>query len=397
MDPVYLYGIYVGLLFFAVWVIFTPSFVGSVIGAAVVFLFACVPYLFMIVGIDTMGCCDPTEGLILHFMRVGFSERPFVFTVIVLWILLGLLLIPPVVRRTSSGHAAWWESFGAFVLFPLSLLSIFYALSLYNRYHGWAIAMPILLPPLIGLYGIWVRFPHAMHRADVTNAVVWGAIYVLALAPFPLSFLDARTYPERLPERTWTRDFRRLTPDSTLLDYLLFRPDQRPEDWFEGVRRVKSRQADAEKLLKEGRLSSESPTRYGDIYELWRFDLKATPSLCEAFRQELRKETAQIDRPLSETGYPVHVIYLQLGNINWLASANCDLSDTLTDIQTKLIDIAMKLRATGQDATSRCLREQVSPGGQITLHDVEVCFRGDTFDRQIIEILNTLATLRQTH
>jgi hypothetical protein len=294
----------------------------------------------MIAGIDTMGCCDPTGGIIRHFRAVGLSELPFVSSVIVLWILLGFLLIPPVVRRTYSGHAAWWESFGAFVFFPLSLFSILYAISLFDRYHGWAIAMPILLPPLIGLYGIWARFP-AMHRADVTNAVVWGAIYVLALAPFPLSFLDARTYPERLPDRT--RDFRRLTPDSTLRDYLDFRPHEpRREDWFEGVRRVKSRQTDAVMLLKE---NPKLPYRQVQLEELsarlWDLDLEATPSLCEAFHEQLRKKAAKI-KPSggpgdeSATGTAIDDVWYQLTTIKWLAGANCDLSDTLIDIETKL-------------------------------------------------------------
>ena len=64
----------------------------TVIIAAALFLFACVPY-----------------GLML------------------------CLLIPPVMRRSSSGHAAWWEVFGAFILFPLSLFSTVYALGLYER------------------------------------------------------------------------------------------------------------------------------------------------------------------------------------------------------------------------------------------------------------------------
>jgi hypothetical protein len=376
--PVYLYLIYVGLLFFALWAFCVleiegrwpfrrepmnaPS-VGSVTGAAVVFLFACFPYLLMIAVIDSMGCCDPAGGLFRHFGSIGLSDPtgllPFIFTVVVLWILLGFLLIPPVKRRTSSGHAAWWESFGAFVLFPLSLFSIFFAIGLYARYHGWPIAVPILLPLLIGLYGIWVRFP-AMHRADVTNAVFWGAIYVVALAPFPLYFLNAQPHPELFPDRTG--DFRRLTPDSTLRDYLDFRPyEERREEWFEGVRRVKSRQTDAVKLMKEGRLSWVYPIKNGDLYDLWRFDLEATPSVCEAFHEELRNTVAF---PHFIAVLPV--VWRQLENIEWLTNAHCDLSDTLTDIETKV----------------RALPPQ-PPAGM--------------WAKQITAILNTLATLPQTH
>jgi hypothetical protein len=275
-------------------------------------------------------------------------------------------------RRSSSGHAAWWEVFGAFILFPLSLLSTIYALDLYERYHGWAIAVPILVPPLIGLYGIWARFPHARHRADVTSVVFCGAMLVLAIAPLPLAYLDAWTYPDREPERT--AEFRRLTPDLTLRDYLAF-PDRR-KDWFEAVRRVKSRQTDAVTLLQEGLLKSREkpkPTieeRAQSFKEATQFkwltqnlralDLEATPSLCEAFHEVLRDETAKIG---SSGGGPIFDVWYQLRTIKWLASKHCDLSDTLTDIETKL--------------------RTLPPS---SFRNVQVTY-----------ILNTLATLRQTH
>jgi hypothetical protein len=284
-------------------------------------------------------CCDPDEGLSGHFRRDewGLEEPGFVFIIGLLWILLGFLLLPPVMRRGSSGHATWWDPFGALFLFPLSLFSTVLAIDVYYRYHGWAIAVPILLPPLIGLYGIWARFPHTLHRADVTSAVVWGAMLVLTIAPLPLAYLDARASPNRESERT--AEFRRLTPDSTLLDYMLFRPSEpRREDWFEGVRRVKSRQTDAVVLLKRG----SHPTLPSQLY---RFGLEATPSLCEAFHEQLREKAAKIE-PLSlfpgspgdanATRTAIYDVSDQLRTIKWLVGAHCDLSDTLTDIETKL-------------------------------------------------------------
>ena len=127
---------------------YAPS-VGSVIGAAALFLFACVPYWLMMWEIFlNWRCCDPHNdgGLSRYFINRGreFGDLALAFfalDVILLWILLGFLLIPPVMRRSSSGHAAWWEVFGAFILFPLSLFSTVYALGLYERYHGWAIAV----------------------------------------------------------------------------------------------------------------------------------------------------------------------------------------------------------------------------------------------------------------
>ena len=235
--------------------------------------------------------------------------------------------------------------------------------------------VPILVPPLIGLYGIWARFPHARHRADVTSVVFCGAMLVLAIAPLPLAYLDAWTYPDREPERT--AEFRRLTPDLTLRDYLAF-PDRR-KDWFEAVRRVKSRQTDAVMLLKEGLLINlENPklTRAQSVqelqqfeglsYNLWALDLEATPSLCEAFHEVLRDETAKID-PIDISKNAVSIalndVWYQLRTIKWLASKHCDLSDTLTDIETKLRPLSPPV----------------------------------TIAYQITDILNTLATLRQTH
>jgi len=371
--------------------------VGSVIGAAALFLFACVPYRSMMKQISYMTCCDPDGGLSQYLYRIdfllGFEAPAFYFSVILLWILLGFLLIPAVLRRHRTRVAArkdetWWELLGAPILFPLSLVSTIFAINIYERYHGWAVAVPILIPPLIGLYGIWARFPHARHRADIISAVVGGALLVLTIAPVPLIFLDALTYANREPDRT--AEFRRLTPDSTLRDYLDFRPyERRRKDWFDAVRRVKSRQTDAVTLLKEGRLKNVEASQTKETNEkpridehkdrelaseLWRFGLEATPSLCEAFHERLREVTAKID-PVSLSGGggsgggnlsvygALEDVWIQLRTITWLVSAHCDLNDTLTDIETKLRTVP--------------LRPPVS--------------------YEITAILNTLATLPRTH
>jgi hypothetical protein len=113
--------------------------------------------------------------------------------------------------------------------------------------------------------------------------------------------------------------------------------------------------------MKEGRLSwlYPNPVKNGDLYDLWRFDLEATPSLCEAFNQELRKEM---------TFFTFQgAVWRQLKNIQWLTSAHCDLSGTLTDIETKVRAEAVRSPPAGVQA------------------------------KQVTDILNTLATLRQTH
>src|SRR3974390_3480669 len=92
------------------------------IGAAALFLLACVPYWYMMIRISEFRCCDPDRGLSQYFIgRDEFGDIDlafFAFTVILLWILLGCLLIPAVMRRSSSGQAARWEPLGAVIVFP---------------------------------------------------------------------------------------------------------------------------------------------------------------------------------------------------------------------------------------------------------------------------------------
>ena len=91
--------------------------------------------------------------------------------------------------------------------------------------------VPVLPPPLIGLYAIWARFPRA-EKKQITM-VIWAAILALTIAPIPLFFVDLRAYPEREKERIEAaRAFNelqhqqraaslaRLTPDSSLRDCL---------------------------------------------------------------------------------------------------------------------------------------------------------------------------------
>ena len=118
-------------------------------------------------------------------------------------------------------------------------------------------------------------------------------------------------------------------------------------------------------LLKEGRLKNRQLAS-----KLWRLDLEVTPSLCEAFHEQLREVTAKIDPITLTRGWgassaytAVDDVWFQLRTIKWLAGAHCDLSDTLTDIDTKL--------------------------RTVPLHP--------PISYEITAILNTLATLPRTH
>jgi hypothetical protein len=158
--------------------------------------------------------------------------------------------------------------------------------------------------------------------------------------PIPLFFVDARSELVKIEAARAFNDLQRqhfeaslarLTPDSSLRDYLSAEHQLSPspyqkQQWLEGVRRVKSRQADAITLLKEGEIA-----RLG---ALWQFNIEATPALCEAFGDALGKLAAKIDpTPFLTGGGDLRVmrapefLRLQLQNIKWL-SAHCDLGDT---------------------------------------------------------------------
>ena len=91
-----------------------------------------------------------------------------------------------------------WAVILAVVVYPLTFAAAFAAIDLRERYHGWAIVVPVMLPPLIGLYAISARFPQ-LHKKPPGKftSVIWAAILVLTIAPIPLFFVDARAYPER--------------------------------------------------------------------------------------------------------------------------------------------------------------------------------------------------------
>ena len=162
-------------------------------------LFACFLYCLMIIGLHGMGCCDPNGGIwhLAHSSRQDFQDLFAGFLLLntfVLWVVLGLQLL----KGAINAETPRWAAIPAVVVHPLTFAAAFAAIDLYERYHGWAIVAPVLLPPLIGLYAIWARSPQ-LHKKPPGKftSVIWAAILVLTIAPIPLFFVDARAYPER--------------------------------------------------------------------------------------------------------------------------------------------------------------------------------------------------------
>lgn len=290
--------------------------------------------------------------------------------IVSLWLVLAVLVF----RGGNSQKMPPMALVAAAILLPLSGVAAIYATDLYASYAGWAIAVPTLLPPLIALYAMWMRLPalHAALPAKVINPAAWGVILVLTIAPFPLSAIDERIYAAGEPERQRQREaylaaseqqaqrneqnrerkkaearepaiarFQALTSDSSLSDYLdaldsytYYAPDEAGhEETLAKGRRIKSRQADAVALLKEGKIWR--------MEELWNLDIEATPAVCAAYRDALRHEVAELD-PMSIDFARVNVIAGQLPNLKWLVKEHCDLVDLLAFTETRIRKVCDK-------------------------------------------------------
>ena len=109
-------------------------------------------------------------------------------------------------------------------------------------------------------------------------------------------------------------DFAKLGPDSSLADYLPFVSGDYSLEAREGMRKVRTRQADAVALLGAGRL--------GDLVGLLEYDIEATPELCAAYRTAIGRN-GQLD------------LKAQRPNLEWLNGEGCDLAEPLARLRSR--------------------------------------------------------------
>jgi hypothetical protein len=342
------------------------------IGALLLLGLACLLYLAMMRVIAPSHARELIEGgdPAGNAIGRGLAQLFGNFLILLLWIVLAILLFLGGKSQTMPPQARA----AAAILLPLSGVAAIYAADLNQRYAGWAIVVPALLPPLIALYAMWARLPvlHAALPATVINVAIGGAILMLTIAPLPLSAIDASAYAAGEPERQRQREallaaneqqaqrneqnrerekaearepaiarFKALTSDSSLSDYLdaldsytYYAPDEAGHDeTLAKGRRIKSRQADAVALLKEGRIRR--------MEELWNLDIEATPAVCAAYRDALRHEATELD-PMSIDFARVNVIAGQLPNLKWLVNEHCDLGDLLAFTETRIREVCDK-------------------------------------------------------
>jgi hypothetical protein len=273
-----------------------------------------------------------------------------------LWIVLAILLVVAAVKGAMplSGWAA-------LALLPLSAVGAVVAAGLIERDAGWPILVPALLPLLIAAYAVWARFPrlHARLQPLPASLAVGAAIVALSITPFVARWIAERPDPvrearqaaeyqarqaeeQRLAKAEQERNaqaFAALGPDSKMADYLDYLYGDRGREAREGIRNVKTRQADAVALLQAGRLR--------DLSRLLEFDVDATPALCQAYGAALDQAARGVD-PKVRSDYLTAAIDLedQIPNIQWLIGERCDLKAPLALLEKNLRTVADSSRIT---------------------------------------------------
>jgi hypothetical protein len=193
-----------------------------------------------------------------------------------------------------------------------------------------------LFPLLVALYAFW---PHPWVAAAV---VLLSAVLLVLIATDVIPSHERGEKITAVVSQRAARDragygrlgpkqieaFGRLGPDSRMDDYLrfLFNSDLAGEA-REGIRRVKSRQADTVTLLRTDHLFS--------LADLHDFDVAVTPEVCAAYTAALDKEARKIDPKgwRYYSGRELVDVEAQRANLRWLVGEGCDLRTSLTRLE----------------------------------------------------------------
>ncbi|MBS0519725.1 MAG: hypothetical protein JSR90_13620 [Proteobacteria bacterium] len=288
----------------------------------------------------------------------GLAQAFATLVGLLLWIVLAALVAVAAVK----GHMPLAGIVAAAFLLPASAVGAFAAASLYDREQSWPLAVIALLPPLFALYAVWARWPSLQKALPPLPATLALGVSIFTLTALPLGLYWRQTLPDpardaRLAAEQKAREeaerqrireaqeqeaaaFARLGPDSSLGDYLDYLYGDRAAAALQGIRAVKSRQADAVVLLQRGRLH--------DLAALHDFNLEAAPDLCRAYGEALAAAAAQVS-PRQRTDYLSAAMDLeeQLANIRWLAGAGCDLGQPLALLEANVRAVADSGRMTG--------------------------------------------------
>jgi len=274
-----------------------------------------------------------------------------------LWLALGGMVL--LAWRKGFAPRAWAAASG--MLYALAAIATLVAGRTYFTWPGgWSIVVPVLLPPLVALYGIWVRVPSlaggSMHSGPMrlVPLIALSGVALVACAALPLAFIDPLGYPARLAQHSklldsafarrdaeaqdaalrWEAGIHKLGPGSSLaswLDYVNGSTDPGPlhQEALDGARRANNRQADAVELLDNGQIRK--------LAVLWQINVVATPALCVAYDRALYR-LATTDEPYEAV--VGEQLEQQVPNIGFLLAAHCDLSAGLGAAETRAGKVA---------------------------------------------------------
>ena len=322
-----------------------PPPVGS-IALLVLAGFAYIPMLMAVIGAPEG---DPAAYGGESRMAVGWAELFTLFFGGVVWLALGILLL----LGGRKGEMPPWARAPAAILYVLSAVAAWGAFEAYIAADGgWSFLVPVLLPPLIAGYGLWLRLPAlvSLISGEVVSRYALSAMGFVIVAALPLAFLDQLQLPahvardERQMDAVIARQqaelvklkqeedarFRTLTTDSSLSDYLDYihateDGDPRHQQALDGARHVKGRQDDAIRLLDQGKVMQ--------LKNLWDLDLHAAPALCAAYDQALLKMATTTELFDLNAGDQLE---WQLPNMKFLAAGHCDLDTGLAAAEARI-------------------------------------------------------------
>lgn len=319
-------------------------------GMTILLVFAALLYAGFVGSLLDVRGSDPAG----RGMALGFAA----ILGLVLWVALASLFAIAFFKGSMPGYAMA----AAIVFLPLSAIAAASAIGLYNERHGdWLIAVPLAMPPLLALYALWARVVgwHVALPPGSTTAILGGAIVVLTVVPLVLTTIEYMPNPERDAARAAAARvqqeeaekrrqealaaeaarFARLGPESSLGDYLEYLPpgDPRFRQAVAGARLVKTRNADAVALLKDGRL--------GELADLWRLDIDPA-AVCEAYGLALKAAAGRVSRVNSNYIGAAIDLERQLVNIEWLVTARCDLREALGEVEANVRTVADSARLT---------------------------------------------------
>jgi hypothetical protein len=314
-------------------------------GGIALLLFACLPYVLM-VGMLPAADEFPNEGGGEARMAWGFAQL-WAYTA---WAATLVLLTLALWRASRAGGISRW----ARQMLPLLVTAsggatVFAIAQSFEQPGPWLPLVPIVLPPMIGVYAVAGCLPALSRwlRRGRFDGVSIGLIAAMSLAVIPLALLDTAFYPKRLErhhaelaaadaaekaagaqrEQALRAQFASLGPNSSLRDYL------EGQYWYlSGVdvlaaaRRVNSRQSDAIAMLDDGLIL--------DLSDLWQLDLQPTQALCSAYSKALAARFGRSD--IGEGSAFMSLLDRQFPNMQWLSNGHCDLDGSIGAIDARL-------------------------------------------------------------